>query len=807
MALDRPEMRVATERSPQLSPFLDTASFETETSGAPESAIPPGGRAVSPFLSVYEMEGQEEGEDSDRAALAEFLSEIHDREFDEALLEVMHEAATLVEDQFAAEVGGPRMREARNIENLLQAHLAPLAEEIEHTLDTLQRELEGRDLSVLRDSEVDAIAESYVPSRTLSPAFENFGFGILKKVGKAVVKGARAASKVAGGFVLGKFISAIKKLAPILLRQVVSLAINKLPVQYQPLARKVAEKLGLAKETEEENEGDTVIDAMEDVGRIQSEFDQRIAELVFARDEMEQELLVAEAAVEAREPLTSPLNELDWARERFVRELMQLEAGQDPAPIVERFIPVALLPALKLGLKVIGRKKVVNYLAKFVAKLIARLVGKEHARPLSRALVDAGLRIIHLEANPEDEMRAAGDAVAATVEETVQKVASLPEEVLEDEELLEAYVLEAFEEAASVNLPDILSEEVYEKNPGLREAEHFKSAWVRRPLRGPKRYKKCTRIFDVSVTPHVAQAITIFDGYTLAEFLRDCLGLSPGRPIKARVHLYEAIPGTSPPLVCWHERGIPGLGTAGRAAWSQLHPLTPIAAGLLCGAPGLGRDVPPKYWTNRHPLFVGQRLYALEIPGVRPQTIPGPKGRIVVRQPSALNLTLDFPRNQIRLGIFFSETEAQQIAAKIRERGRTGMAWRLMRRKVREGLARAFSTADRIKVIRATVPAGVMEASPLNSLPPIAVDWIERRVGTALRKSLVTFLRERSREFVTATEQPQDGVTLAVTIANLPGLGLLQKALLGKAIDLRSLQALKDVPNATIGVFAGYRRD
>ena len=506
---------------------------------------------------------------------------------------------------------------------------------------------------------------------------------------------------------------------------------------------------------------------------------------MFARDDVERELLVAEAAVEAREPLASPLNELDWARERFVRELMELEAGQDATPIVERFIPVALLPALKLGLKVIGRQKVVNYLAKPVAKLIARLVGKEYARPLSSALVDAGLRLIHLEATPEDEMRAAGEAVAATVEETVRKVASLPEEVLEDEELLEAYVLEAFEEAATVNLPDILSNEVYENRPELREAEHFKSAWVWRPLRGPKRYKKCTRIFDVSVTPHVARAITTFGGYTLAEFLRDRLGLPAGRPVKARVHLYEAIPGTSLPLVSWHERGIPALGTAGRAGWSQLHPLTPIAAGLLCGAPGLGRDVPPKYWASRHPMFVGQRLYALEMPAARPQTIPGPNGKTIVRQPGALGLTLDFPRNQIRLFVFFSETEAQQIAAKIRERARLGMVWRLMRRKVRERLARAFSTPDRIKVIHETVPAAAAAPSPLNKLPPIAVGWLRRRLGAALRKSLVTFLRERSREFVTATEQPDDGVTVVATIENLPGLALLGKALRGEAVDLR----------------------
>ena len=153
-------------------------------------------------------------------------------------------------------------------------------------------------------------------------------------------------------------------------------------------------------------------------------------------------------------------------------------------------------------------------------------------------------------------------------------------------------------------------------------------------------------------------------------------------------------------------------------------------------------------------MFVGQRLYALEMPAARPQTIPGPNGKVIVRQPGTLSLTLDFPRNQIRLFIFFSETEAQQIAAKIRERARLGLVWRLMRRKVRKRLARAFSTPDRIKVIHETVPAAAAEPSPLNKLPPIAVGWLKHRLGAALRKSLVAFLRERSREFVAATEQP-----------------------------------------------------
>jgi hypothetical protein len=59
---------------------------------------------------------------------------------------------------------------------------------------------------------------------------------------------------------------------------------------------------------------------------------------------------------------------------------------------------------------------------------------------------------------------------------------------------------------------------------------------------------------------------------------------------------------------------------------------------------------------------------------------------------------------------------------------------------------------------------------------------------------------------VTAAKQPEDGVILDGTIENLL-LALLGKALRGEAVDLQSLQSLKDVPNATIGVFAGHRRD
>jgi hypothetical protein len=80
------------------------------------------------------------------------------------------------------------------------------------------------------------------------------------------------------------------------------------------------------------------------------------------------------------------------------------------------------------------------------------------------------------------------------------------------------------------------------------------------PLQGAKRYKKCTRIYETTITPYMARVVKTFCDVPLAEFLQDRLGLSPGRAIKAQVNLYEAIPGMLLSQICKSERHVPGLG-------------------------------------------------------------------------------------------------------------------------------------------------------------------------------------------------------------------------------------------------------
>ena len=214
----------------------------------------------------------------------------------------------------------------------------------------------------------------------------------------------------------------------------------------QPAARTLAARLGVSLELEEEGEDE----AASGVEAIQHEFNQQVADLLFATSEVKQDLEVSRAVSESQVATENPLGELDRAREQFIRELGQLKEGEDPTPLLEEFIP-AVLPVLKLGLKLAGRKRVVNFLAKLVSKLIVKFVGPQYAAALSQAMVDAGLRLIHLETTPQDETQAAGSAVAGTVEDTVRRVAALPEYILDNQELLEAFALEAFEQAAAAN--------------------------------------------------------------------------------------------------------------------------------------------------------------------------------------------------------------------------------------------------------------------------------------------------------------------------------------------------------------------
>ena len=305
-------------------------------------------------------------------------------------------------------------------------------------------------------------------------------------------------------------------------------------------------------------------------------------------------------------------------------------------------------------MRLIGRPRVVNFLSPLLAKLISKLIGPEQAPALSRAIVDAGLKLLSLEMSDQEKSGLAASAVAATVEETVNRVASLPDHILDNQELLEGFALEAFEQAAAANLPAVLSQATYRQRPDLLEAG-VNAAWLLMPLRGRKRYKRCTRSFKVNITPHMAEEIESFEGVPLSDYLQDQLGLPEGAEVEAEVHLYEALPGTTVADIARSETETPGLGCRTKLPSRNCirshvtpHPRcseTPVSA--VARSPG----------SDRQNLPAGQRLFHLAIPGRRPLTIPGKSGRRRVRRLFHINVTLDSPQDRIRVCIYVSKVE------------------------------------------------------------------------------------------------------------------------------------------------------
>jgi hypothetical protein len=268
----------------------------------------------------------------------------------------------------------------------------------------------------------------------------------------------------------------------------------------------------------------------------------------------------------------------------------------------------------------------------------------------------------------------AGEAFASLVEDTVTRVSQLDEEDLADDRVLEAAAYEAFHESAAATFPaPVLSPE-----SEYLEAGRAGGTWVAMPRRGPRRYRKYSRVFNVVIHPAAARSIRTFGGRPLSAFIRDGLGRSG--PIRARIHLYQATPGTSLSGIARAERGVSGLGAGDRWARSRLHPLSPMAAATLLGEPGLGRAVSEAYEDGVGPLAIGQRLFYLEVPDAA--TSPAATGASAgsPRKSSDATAVIDRAAGDVKVTIYLSEADAQSIAARLRKREPLGASLVALRR-------------------------------------------------------------------------------------------------------------------------------
>ncbi|MEK6438992.1 hypothetical protein [Pseudonocardia sp. T1-2H] len=755
----------AAPQSFEVAPFGETLVLEADR---PEASEATPARADSPFLNEYfaadtGSDVEADAPDPRASEAVELLAELHDAEFDEVVGELVQDAAEAYAEQYRFETADDATGPVA--ERFLSEYLAPLQERAQALVEQVADAAAEHDPAAMTEEELDGFLSRFEVADTgMRPAFENFLGGFGRKLAGVVKKGVQLA---------GRFlpISAIlRKLASLpfvraLVKKVLRFALGQLPPQLRPAARQLAARL-LRKATAQELDeyGETDQPAGPAVGLIQEEFDVGVATLLLARDELESEVaLVGMADTERGEG--DPLGELHAARERFIAEVGALGEGQDATQATERFVP-ALLPVLRFGLR-LARPKVVAALSRHVARMIQPYVGAQ-SRPLARAIVDAGLRMLSLEASEETETHVAGTALAGTVEDTVRRMTELDEAVLDSETLLEAAVAEAFDEAAAANFPPELI------RPELRETE-LPGTWVLLPTQGRPFYRGFTHVAPTRITPQLARAVRTFGGGTLADVLRDRYGITG--PVEARMRMYQAVPGTALARVVRAEREVPQLDEM------SLHPLTTQAAGMLLREPGLGRDVAPEYLAGPDVIADGQRFYHLEIPSAAAST-PAARRRDRQRRPRSTGLSVRVTpgRDEVRVRLYLSETDAQELATALGQ-GPAGARrlTRLLLRRVDAGLRAVLRgrAPGRVRIVHEAVPEDHLTGRVAQRRPQVR-RWLAGWLPAALHRAVTDrFAARHGRQFTEALANPADGVTVRVTFRHPPGLARLTHLLRG----------------------------
>ncbi len=499
--------------------------------------------------------------------------------------------------------GRPRAKRSTALDRELESWFESLAGEADRLLEHLEAEFGSRTPESLAEGELEAAGEAYFAEHaTEHPATEQFLGGLIKKAAKlakgvhSIVK--RGVSAIGNLLPMGKLFGALRRLVNPLLQRVLRTAINKLPVSLREPASLLAKKL--LGELESPSEAEVAA----------AEFDGRLAEAVLAPNEAEADHVLREMEAEAEAPLDryDAAGELDRARARLVDQLMDGSAGEAPTAEVEQFIPVvmAAMPLIRLGLKFVGRDKVVAFLGDRLADLVKDHIGLDMARKLGRPLADVGLRLLSLEAESGEDARLGAEALVATMEDTIREVASLPSEALAEPLRLEAEVQAAFNEAAARHIP---AEALRSDLPDHEAQEAGVWVYMPRRARPAYRYKKYSRVFRVPITRPFARAIVLSDGGTLEHRLLDA-GARVW-PLEAEVHLYETMPGGQLGHLAAFEAEAEGPGEAGLAA-DEFEQLTPQIAAALTGSPGLACP---------------RRVFRVVVPGMRVRR----RHRLIVR--------------------------------------------------------------------------------------------------------------------------------------------------------------------------------
>lgn len=824
-------------------------------------------------------------------AFVQFLDELEDDEFTEALVDLRNEVERYAHEQVYSGHGHGVEGELDAVrqEELLHNFLQPLTVASENFLEQLSREFAQHDIENLTDDQIDEFFTRHAAQHELgNPAQEHFFKRLrrrIRRVVRRVKKVVRKVKNVAKRFSpVHIILKRLRRMVRPLLGKLIRRVINRLPGTLRAPARRLARRFGIptgrrsrrqtGRRYRELSDGELYDDELyedewyegegyegegyedelykdepyedeiaagesfELVNRsslpaaapgteqLAREFNLRLTEQLFAATEQE-----ANAVLEAYQDDAADRRaaedqaRLEAARERFVQAVGTARTAEEIRPHVEEFVGSVLL-VIRTAVKLIGRKRVINFVANIFTRMIARLIGPQAARPLARAIVEKGFNLLNLEVEQQHEPVIAGEAIAQILEELTMEVATLDGEVLDNNELLEQEVYERFTQLVATNLPSQLVKEEF------RESETA-TAWTILPLRGRKRYKKYGRVLDVSLPYAKIRGLRTFGGQYLQSFLRRRHGVQRGQQLRVKVHLFEAIRGTTLSHISLLERGTPGLGSARRRAWSQIHPLTPRVAGQLLGNPALGRHVASRWLRDRNRIQVRQRFYYLEVPGSNgrgPDRRDDDNGR---RPPSVhppvtkdeAMVKLDFTRSTMTLALMMTEGKAAEITRRLRANDYGGAAM-TFRTSIRDALNNILlrHASRQVKVVMETSEElyleehfgsffrriGASAGKILRDKVMKIVEGLMRKLVRQAEAALVNHLKRLRSDFIRAQEDDARGVTLHLVFIDMPGMSILRTAF--KVIKRKPLSVgdvtstvLPSVPLPDMRLFPGRK--
>lgn len=755
-----------------VSPFAGLSSL-TEA-GADSSEDAPDASEESPFDSYYATEspfGEDTDTEADEQATFEsdFLEELHDEEFDEALEQLLNEGAARALAATQQWSATPSDAEARAT---LDEWITPLVTEWERAIDGLAAGLENADLHGIAEQELDELLGSLEnPSALDSEVLENFVGRLVRKarrfvtqklrdVGKFVkdpIKGVLAVAKsgiqTIGKHVIGPLLARLKKVGLALLKGVVAKLLKPLtrilPSAVRPLVPILAKRLGVGEAPDEAADEAGTAAAMAEA------FDQQLLSLFLSDEESDGETFEA-----TEEPEIDAVAELDNARARLADQLSNHTGSQPPLAEIEQFVPavLAVRPLLKLGLKVTGaRDKLRNLIARPLAGLIkrmvgpeasgtiARMTGQEPSSAIARAVVDVGFTALGLEAVEHQQQTLAGEALASAVEATINgALDELTDEALSDQLQVSAAVQQAFAGAAAAYLPDQLL------RADLPERETAENAgfWVMMPSSARPRYRfrKYTRAFPVAITRQVAQALPWSDGGTLETYLLD--RGAEAWPVEAEIDLYETLPGTLP----GHFTSDETLPSNENPAAEEFQPLTAEAAGLLLREPALGRGRARRGRPGSYRPVPGQRFFRIRTGGFR--------GRRSRRPSRLVTIAWEPPAKRLRVSIRLSERRARELLARMQRSAPAS-----------ERDLPAVLTALRaiaLPQLQFRLAKRFLRSPALTDAT--AATQLAGNVAAATTTGISTYLVRHGAKFANAVADPVDGVTITVAFDGIaPG--------------------------------------